>query len=114
MGAWLRWPAAVFQDPEKTGAIIGMALGVTTFWGASFTLVTMAAYLPPAFYLRHRALTGFYETHPRASMKRREEWIQQEGFVILGGTQKMPVLAMIGPLLAGPLGAFFNNLARML
>jgi hypothetical protein len=114
MGSWMRWPAAMFRDPTQGNAIMSMALGVTTFWGASFTLVTMAAYVPAALYLQSRALHLFQEKHPASSLAQQELWLKEQGLTVSGDTQLKPILAMIGPLLAGPLGAFFNTLAQQL
>lgn len=115
MGAWMRWPAALFrQHPDKGDAFADMALGLTTFWGATFTVVTIAAYVLPALYLRSRAAQVHAQQYPEASFADREKWLGDEGFTMSVGSKPGPVIAMAGPLLAGPLSAVFNTLGTQL
>lgn len=115
MGAWMRWPAALFrQHPDKGDAFADMALGLTTFWGATFTVVTIAAYVLPALYLRSRAAEEHAQKYPDASFAEREKWLGDEGFTMSAGSKPGPVIAMAGPLLAGPLSAVFNTLGSQL
>lgn len=114
MGAWMRWPAAMLTDTTRTDTITDMALGVSTYWGASFTLMAMAAYIPAAVYLRHQALTLFREQHSASTMSQQELWLKEQGLTMKFGTQTAPILAMIGPVLASPLGAVLNTLTQQL
>lgn len=114
MGAWMRWPAALLREPERIEAFTGMALGVTTYWGAAFTVITIAAYVPPALYLRSRALSLHERQHPEIGAAEREKWLRSEGFTISEGAKPAPIIAMAGPLLAGPLSSMLNILGAQL
>lgn len=114
MGAWMRWPAALFRESERVDAFTGMSLGVTTFWGATFTVVTIAAYVPPALYLRARARRVHEQQHPEAGIAEREQWLRDQGLAVAQGARRAPVLAMASPLLAGPLSSLLNILSTQL
>ncbi len=114
MGSWLRWPAALFKESGHDGAILGFALGVTTFWGAAFTLAAVAAYIPPALYLRTRALDVFRRRHPGTTSAAQEQWLKKQGFTISPGSQLAPIVAMLSPMIAGPLGALLNEVMKQL
>ena len=114
MGAWMRWPSALFMDVSEDSAIIGMALGVTTYWGAVFTLITISAYVPAAMYLRTRALYLFRNDHPGKSVAEEEQWLEKQGLTVSPGTQMAPIVAMISPLVASPIGALLNTLVKQL
>ncbi len=114
MGAWMRWPASMFMDVTEDSAIVGMALGVTTYWGAVFTLITIAAYVPAAMYLRTRGLELYRSEQPDTSVADQEKWLAQQGLTVSPGTQLAPIVAMISPLVAGPIGALFNTLVKQI
>jgi len=113
MGAWMRWPTALFPAGDAN-EIIGMALGVTTFWGATFTLTAIAAYVPPALYLRTVALEAFRQDNPNKSLAEQEDWLKVHGLTISPGSQLIPIAAMAGPLIASPLGALLNHVVKQL
>jgi hypothetical protein len=114
MGAWMRWPAALLKNPDQVEAFTGMALGVTTYWGAAFTVITIAAYVPPALYLRSQALSLHERQYPEVGAAEREKWLRSEGFTISEGAKPAPIIAMAGPLLAGPLSSILNILSAQL
>jgi hypothetical protein len=113
MGAWMRWPAALFSSSEAA-EISGMALGVTTYWGATFTLTTIAAYLPPAVYLRMKAVEDFRQANPDKTLAEQETWLKNHNLTISPGSQLVPIAAMIGPLIASPLGALLSHFLKEL
>jgi hypothetical protein len=113
MGAWMRWPAALFSSSDAS-EINGMALGVTTFWGATFTLTAIAAYLPPAVYLRMKAVEDFRQVNPDKTPAEEEAWLNDHNLTISPGSQLMPIAAMLGPLVAGPLGALLSHVVKQL
>lgn len=114
MGAWMRWPAALLRNPDHVEAFTGMALGVTTYWGAAFTVITIAAYVPPVLYLRSQALRLHERQYPEVSAAEREKWLRSEGFTISEGAKPAPIIAMAGPLLAGPLSSILNIVSAQL
>jgi hypothetical protein len=105
MGNWLRWPAALVGDEAVQGAIQGVALSVSLYWGATFTLVLFATYAPAAGVLASRARARLCEETYRTTVPRPEQWLKEHGFFV-GISDELPQIAvMFAPLLAGPLGA---------
>lgn len=113
MGAWLRWPLALFPL-DQANDLIGMALGVSTFWGATFTLTAIAAYVPPAVYVQRRAIEDFRRFNPDKTPAEQEAWLKERKLTISPGSQLIPIAAMAGPLIASPLGALLNHLLKQL
>lgn len=113
MGAWLRWPLALFP-PEHANELIGMALGVTTFWGSTFTLTAIAAYVPPAVYVQRKAVEDFRRFNPDKTPAEQEGWLKERRLTVSPGSQLIPIAAMAGPLIASPLGALLNHLLKQL
>jgi hypothetical protein len=113
MGAWMRWPAALFSSGDAN-EINGMALGVTTFWGATFTLTAIAAYVPAAVYLRMKAVEDFSRVNPDKMPAEQEAWLKQHNLTISPGSQVVPIAAMVGPLIASPLGALLSHFLKEL
>jgi hypothetical protein len=111
MGAWMRWPAALFLSGEAS-EINGMALGVTTFWGATFTLTAIAAYVPAAVYVRMKAVEDFHQVNPDKTPAEQETWLKEHNLTISPGSQVIPIAAMVGPIIASPLGALLSHLLK--
>lgn len=115
MTAWLRWPAVLVAEPAVAAEIEGLALAITLFWGAAFTLLIVAFYVPASFILGRRAEAAIAAAPEKAGGLEVEEWLKRHGLSI-APTQQLPQMAvMLAPLLAGPLGsalgAFSNPLA---
>lgn len=107
MGAWLRWPASLMNDKAAREAVEQVALGVTVYWGLTFSLMIVAGYLPAMIQLRERALAWRPPpTNPAADDP--DKWLVEQGFKFSLGGQLPQVAVMLGPLLAGPLASLFN------
>jgi hypothetical protein len=113
MGAWMRWPAALYSTADAN-EINGMALGVTTFWGATFTLTAIAAYVPAAVYARAKAVEDFSRVNPGKTPAEQEAWLKEHKLTISPGSQLVPIAAMVGPLIASPLGALLSHFLKEL
>jgi hypothetical protein len=109
MGAWMRWPVSLFPDGQASD-ISAMALGVSTFWGATFTLTAIAAYVPPAVYVQMKAIEDFRRHNPDKTPAEQEAWLNTHKLTISPGNQLVPIAAMAGPLIASPLGALLSHL----
>lgn len=105
MGSWLRWPSTLVADPGLHQAVLGVALSVTLFWGATFSLVLIASYAPAAGILARRA-RALWESDPGIQhADHPNAWLKERGFFV-GISEELPQIAVIfAPLLAGPLGA---------
>lgn len=107
MNAWLRWPAALVADPGIASDINGLSLSVSLFWGAAFTLMIIAFYLPAALLLRQRASALLAETGSPDSVM---TWLKDHGLSLSPAEQMPQLAAMLAPLLAGPVGSALGNL----
>ena len=105
MGNWLRWPAALLGDQTIQDGVVGVALAVSLFWGATFTLVLFATYAPAAGVLATRARARLRDDAYRKTIPHPEQWLKEHGFFV-GISEELPqIVVMAAPLLAGPLGA---------
>jgi hypothetical protein len=105
MGNWLRWPAALIGDEAVQEAVLGVALSVSLYWGATFTLVLFATYAPAASVLASRARARLRDEGYRTTIPKPEQWLKEHGFFV-GISEELPQIAvMFAPLLTGPLGA---------
>ena len=105
MGSWLRWPAALVGDQTIHDSVLGVALAVSLFWGATFTLVLFAAYAPAAGVLASRARARLKDDAYQKAGSHPEQWLKEHGFFV-GISEELPQLVVIAaPLLAGPIGA---------
>ena len=105
MGNWLRWPAALVGDQAVQDAVRGVALSISLFWGATFTLVLFATYAPAASVLAARARARLKDEAYAKSISHPEQWLKEHGFFV-GISDELPqIVVMAAPLVAGPLGA---------
>ena len=114
MVVWLRWPAALITDPKVSAEIIGFSASLSMFWGAAFTLLIVAFYVPASYVLSRRAERGIAECPDKADGLDAREWLKRQGLSITP-TQQLPQVAMmLAPLLAGPVGTALSSLSNPL
>lgn len=112
MDNWLRWPAALVGDDTMQEAVLGMALAVSLFWGATFTLLLFATYAPAAGILSRRARELLKRDASQQNIPNSEEWLKEHGFFI-GVKEELPQIAAIAaPFLAGPLESLLTAALR--
>jgi hypothetical protein len=105
MDAWLRWPASLVSDKGVQDGMLGVALAITLFWGATFTLVLIATYGPAATYLGTRAREVLRQEKFVEEIPDPDQWLEDHGFYFTPGDQLPQIGVMLAPLLAGPLGS---------
>lgn len=110
MNTWLRWPAVFASDATARDGIEQFALAVSVFWGLTFSLMIMAAFLPATLLLRDRALRLQGEA-PDAGADP-EEWLAGHGFKLSMGEQLRQVAVILAPLFAGPAASLFGAFAN--
>ena len=93
MGNWLRWPAALIGNDAIRDTAQGLALSVTVFWGATFTLVLVSTYAPAAIYLTGRAREQL-ETNDSKELRKIDQWLIEQGFFV-GLSDELPQIAAI-------------------
>lgn len=100
------------QPDRKSEAALAMgnlASAFTSAQAASSTLLLAAIYIPAFFVLRARAVTLADEGLPPP---KREQWLKDNGLSV-SFTEHLPrIAAILGPLLAGPLGDLVSRLGK--
>ncbi|HVF10692.1 MAG TPA: hypothetical protein VNA16_07810, partial [Abditibacteriaceae bacterium] len=119
MGAWLRWPAALVNDKAVQEEILNLALSISVFWGATFTLVIIAIYSPAASRLSAQALRAIKNDKEEGKDKEGEakdpyKRLNEHGLAISPAQQLPQIAAILAPLLAGPVGSLLSSLATSL
>jgi hypothetical protein len=109
MQSWLNWPIALVGEPKLASAMSDWSLAFTTLVGTIFSLMIASLYIPCQFILARRA-----ELYLRQMPEERvdctvEEWLEKHGFSLTPAKQIPQVLAMLAPLLAGPVGTALSS-----
>ncbi len=105
MYAWLRWPAAMIDDAAIRSLVEKQALGVSLYWGANFTLMIAAFYIPVTVWLSRKALAAVPGSLREQADFDAAEWLNERGLTIAPAAKLPQILVMLAPLLAGPFGA---------
>jgi hypothetical protein len=113
MGAWLRWSAALVPEKSAREGIEQFVLAVTVFWGLTFSLMIVVAFLPSMMILRSRALAWHFAS-PDHRDEDPEKWLTRHGLKFSMGGQLPQVAVILAPLLAGPAASLFNSVAQTL
>lgn len=103
-----QWSLAfVLRDDQAIKAAEGFFSILLAAEGGYFTLVLAAVYLPAAFILRHRAdsLPGMPEDE-----EKKDEVLKKYDMNFSFSHSLPRVVAILGPLLAGPVGELFSRL----
>ena len=102
-----QWSLA-FISPDAIEAAKSFYLSLSSVVATFFSLILAAAYLPAAYILLRRAqlLAGELPLPPN----KQEEMLKSKGLTFSLGESLPRVLAIFGPLLAGPIGELFKIL----
>ncbi|MET0516711.1 MAG: hypothetical protein ABW047_15440 [Nitrospiraceae bacterium] len=106
MGAWLRWPASLVSDKGSQEALLGAALSITIFWGATFTLMLIVTYLPAAIHLARRAHDLLMSEPYAKTIPDPDAWLKKHGLGLSLEEHILQFGVLLAPVLAGPLGSF--------
>jgi hypothetical protein len=109
MDAWLRWPAALMSDKHAQDAVSGVALAVTIYWGATFTLMLIATYGPVAGYLSGQARASLNQEREAGRIRDPQQWLRDNGLSITLSEQLPQIGIILAPVIAGPLGSFLMS-----
>jgi hypothetical protein len=111
MVAWLRWPASLFQQTPLAQDIAAFSEAMGLYWGATFSLVIAAFYIPAAAHLHRRAEAVFRENKELSKGTDLEEWLRGHELAMVSSHQFPPMLAVFAPLLAEPLGSLLSKVS---
>lgn len=101
-------PVALFADKSDLAkALSHYANGLSTFWGALFSLTLIATFAAPTYLLLQRAYSHEAAAGPIEDLR---AWLHEHVFVSLR-KQFVNAASLLAPLLVGPLSSLFSSLA---
>lgn len=108
-------PADTDAKPNPEVAVVkDLAEGLMVFWGSTLTLVLIAIFVPPSAILRIRSLDLAKATNPPGSTRvTLDTWMKARGLSAAWYTQLAKVLAMLSPLLSGPIAEAITRLVEL-
>ncbi len=107
MEAWLSWPISLIHDSPIEKGMAGVGLGITIYWGTTYTLLLIATYGPAAGILFSRLRHVLQQKVHQGTIKNPESWLKERGLSSSVGEQLPQIAVMLAPLLASPLGTSF-------
>ena len=109
---WMRWPAALVGDNVVAGDITTFAESISTYWGATYSLLVLSYYGPMALHLNRRARALIAQSPEAIGDLDPEEWLARHRLSIAPMQQIPQVVAVLGPLVVGPMGSVFGDVGR--
>jgi hypothetical protein len=110
MLAWLRWPIVFLGDPDLANQINDWSLALTIYWGAVFSLMIVTLYTLCSLVLIGRVETALGQVSSKLTYCDVQEWLEKHGFSSAPVRQIPQILAVLAPLLAGPVGSALTGL----
>ena len=114
MLAWMRWPTALVADADAAAGVGPVTALVPLDWGAAYSLLAAAWYVPTATRLTRRARELLAEAPERTGEKTIDQRLAEHGLATTPLRQLPQVAVILGPLLAGPVGAALAQLGSAL
>jgi hypothetical protein len=109
MMAWLRWPTALIADKSIAQNVVEFSEAIGLYWGATFSLLIATFYIPAAWSLNKRA-EDIITAHPEQIQgMEMQEWLQKYSMSLSPLQQVPQLLAMLAPLLVGPIGSTLSK-----
>lgn len=110
MLAWLRWPVVFLGQGKLTEEFVNWSLTLSMYWGAVFSLMVIALYIPCTLALYARAKREFNRNFPTSEHQELWSYLQTFGISREPMRQLPQVIAMLAPFIGGSLGASLANL----
>jgi hypothetical protein len=111
MIAWLHLPTALIADKSLAKHVIEFSEAMGLYWGATFSLLIATFYIPAAWSISNRAEAIITEFPEQTQGMEMQEWLQKHS-ISLSPLQQVPqLLAVLAPLLVGPIGSALTNLS---
>lgn len=106
LSATLTWGASFLTPDSEAGrSVATLVSGISSSLGAYFTLLMLGMYLPAAMLLRGRA-RRLAEGETAAD---KDKWLSDRGLALSFADYLPRVIALLGPLLAGPVGELLGH-----
>ncbi|MGD1878790.1 MAG: hypothetical protein ACFB13_14985 [Kiloniellaceae bacterium] len=97
------------RDLDLAGAVSKYATGLSTFWGALFSVTLVATFAAPALGLLGAA---YRSEHARSGSDELRAWLQDHVFQSLN-RQLATVFSLLAPLLVGPLSSLLSSVSGL-
>ncbi len=103
--AWLQWPISLVAEPQIHKAFSEAVMVIVLFWGTTFTLMLFMLAAPSIAYLSNQAHVLSQLELKAGRITDPQKWLKNQGLSHTSGEQFSQVIAILAPLLAGPVGA---------
>jgi hypothetical protein len=111
MAAWTQWAGATLSAAGDA-ALDEVSVGVTLFWSTTFTLMIAGYYIPVAVRVSAWAETVMDDAGIAAADRRK--WLADRGLSFRLHEQLPQIVAMLAPLIAGPLSTTLTAATKAL
>lgn len=108
-------PTGLLVDSRElalAGAVSNYASGLSTFWGALFSITLMATFAVPALRLLGAAYSAAGDDEAAGNKADLRRWLQEHVFQSIR-RQFATALSLLAPLLVGPLSSLFSSVAGL-
>ncbi len=108
MSMWLNWAASLFDEPELSSKIAGVAWSISAYWGVAFTLVLTVTYLSSTIHLKNQAQKQITRGNKGIDPNEVGQLLDKHGFTFTINNQLTQCISIMAPFLAAPIShAFF-------
>jgi hypothetical protein len=115
LGVWLRWPATLVDSAALATQIHDHAMAMSLYWGGAFSVLIAAFYVPAMVALNKRAGLVIAATmEDSTGGLTPKKFLEDHGLSLNVSKQLPQIIAVLAPLLAGPIGAAVVDLAKAL
>ncbi|MGF1608866.1 MAG: hypothetical protein ACFCUQ_05690 [Kiloniellales bacterium] len=115
LGVWLRWPGTLVDGDALASQIHDHAMAMSLYWGGAFSVLIAAFYAPAMVALNRRAGAIIAATMKDSTGGLTPRQFLEDHGLSLNVSKQLPqIVAVLAPLLAGPIGAAVVDLARVL
>lgn len=111
MIAWLHWPTALIKEKSIAIHVVNFSEAIGLYWGATFSLLIATFYVPAAWTINKRAEDIITEYPEQTQGVEIQEWLQKHSMSLSPLQQVPQLLAILAPLLVGPIGATVSKLS---
>lgn len=108
--ALAHWAISYVRDPKEREALETLTASLTTARGVYYSLALLAIYLPTTMILRRQAEAVLESEPEEGEDPDYREWLVKEGLGFSVGQLLPKVVAILGPLLAGPIAELVKRI----
>lgn len=111
MQLWLNWPLALLEEPKAIAQLESLTFLVCQYWGLCYSLIIAALYLPAASYLSDEARLALLQGDNEEAKQDPGVWLKKNNMIFSPLASLPQIIAVIAPMLVGPLGSTLSGLA---